>query len=185
MEPRQPSASLTKVRGPQVGWLWVGALTLAACSAGPTPAPLPATWPAASLTQVADSDAATCLVSAPRPSTTSRDELPSDASSADLVWFPGLNAGAEGDPHGCRTFHTRLGKPQARALVAGLKALPDPPAGAINCPMDDGSFVQVWFTTSGGSVSFRIGLTGCRFDAPKNLGDLGGWPDGMPLPKSD
>ena len=51
--------------------------------------------------------------------------------------------------------------------------------------MDDGSFVQVWFTTSGGSVSFRIGLTGCRFDAPKNLGDLGGWPDGMPLPKSD
>jgi hypothetical protein len=45
--------------------------------------------------------------------------------------------------------------------------------------MDDGSFVQIWFATAHGAVSYRVGLSGCRFGLPDEtkLKDFGRWPD--------
>ncbi|NNM47177.1 hypothetical protein [Knoellia koreensis] len=109
----------------------------------------------------------------PDATTTDRGDLPDRPAGANVLWYPGLNATA------CRTWHTTIDAATARALVADLKALPRR-EGNFNCPMDDGSFAQVWFGVDDHAVSFRIGLRGCAFDVPSDLGHLGAWPDGMP-----
>jgi hypothetical protein len=144
--------------------------------------PRPTSWPSAQLRGAGtDSSPRTCIVNAPEPTTTSRGRLPDDPSGADLLWYPGLNAGTSPwAAKTCRTFHTRLDAAGARALVRDLKSLPARPTGVYPCPLDDGSFVQAWFWSGAGAVSFRVGLAGCAFDLPSRLGDLGSWPAGMP-----
>jgi hypothetical protein len=109
---------------------------------------------------------------------TDRRDLPTDATGADILWYPGRNATP------CRTWHTSLGGPASQALADDLRSVPDPPTrgGIWSCPADDESFVQIWFTNLNGTFSYRVGLAGCRFDLPEQakLMDFGPWPEGMP-----
>lgn len=153
---------------------------LAACQgAAPRSQSLPTAWPSATLTTpTGPGDTSTCWVTTPTPSTIDRQALPDHPTGADLLWYPGMNAGIPraGGPKTCRTFHTHLEAATAAALVADLKSLRDPPSGEYACPFDDGSFVQAWFATETGALSFRIDLRGCAFDKPTNPADLGTWP---------
>jgi hypothetical protein len=154
-----------------------------AVTTGSTPAP----WPSANMataTYGPSPSGATmvCATSAPEPTVRARTDLPDDPLRADLLWFPGMNAGVPGDDAAaCRTWHTSIDASTAKALVADLKALPGRPGptGASFSCGDNGSFVQVWLTTSQGSPSFRINLL-CSFDFPSNPEHLGTWPTGMP-----
>lgn len=131
--------------------------------------PLPRSWPAAFRSH------GVCTIKLAAPAADRPSALPAHANSAALLWFPGMNA------RPCRTYHSDIGARRANALLADLEALPPPPTGVIHCPMDDGSFVQVWFVTKRRrAVSFRIGLRGCAFYRPTRVKDLGTWPTGMP-----
>lgn len=158
----------------------LAALVATGCGANAVPrSPEPTLWPSANLTAVHGTDSRLCTANVPTPSTTSRSDLPDTPAGADLLWFPGMNAGTSSEHGFCRTLHTHIDGDQARALVAGIKALPAPPAGPINCPMDDGRFVQLWFATPRGDITFRMALSGCAFDVPHDVGDLGSWPPEM------
>lgn len=112
-----------------------------------------------------------CTTTAQRPSAHEPSQLPKTASSADLLWYPGMNA------RPCRLYRTRLDATQADRLLDDLHAAKGPSGnGVSNCPEDDGSFVQVWFHTPSASPSFRIDLTGCSWYLPDNPADLGPWP---------
>lgn len=67
---------------------------------------------------------------------------------------------------------------------AGRRSALDPGSTDRNfsCPADDGSFVQAWFATAHGEVSYRVELAGGRFLRPRQdkLKDFGTWPEGMP-----
>lgn len=176
------NVSLTPVRVSLLGCLLTVALS--ACSAPARTEPVPSAWPSATLVTVSGSGSGSadsmCRVQASEPTTSDRDALPDDPRGAQLLWFPGLNAGTPGNAGKCRTWHTILDAAAARRLVDDLKSLPDAPAGVVHCPMADASFVQAWFTTDGEAVSFRIGLTGCHFDRPSDVEHLGPWPVGVP-----
>lgn len=133
----------------------------------PTPAYAaePTPWPTA---QQANG---VCTMNAPKASVRLWNMLPQAVTSADLLWYPGLNA------QPCRSYVTHLDEEQATQLLADLRTRTPPVPGAIyHCPMDDKSFVQVWFQTTEGDVSFRIDLTGCAWYRPTNSADLGTWP---------
>lgn len=144
---------------------------------GTTPTP----WPSASLVAMPVPDSVStekvCLAGAPEPTVTDSQDLPDAPRRADLLWYPGLNAGSAGVE--CRTWHTSVDGATAKALVADLKQLPAP-TGTSACPSDDDSFIQVWFYTGQSAPSFRIGLQGCAFNFPSDRHDLGAWPQGMP-----
>lgn len=113
-----------------------------------------------------------CGINAPRATVQQPRELPSAAISADLLWYPGLNA------HACRTYRTHLSERAADRLLAALRAAPAPLPGEVyHCPMDDGSFVEIWFNEVRGSASIQIDLSGCRFYLPTDRAVLGAWPN--------
>ncbi|WP_460848760.1 hypothetical protein [Nocardioides ultimimeridianus] len=78
----------------------------------------------------------------------------------------------------CRTYRSRIGARKADVLLHDLKQVTIP-NGRYNCPMDDGSSVQIWFSTTSGNASFRIGLRGCAFYLSPARRDLGTWPAPM------
>lgn len=132
-------------------------------------APEPHVWPTAYPT------GGVCAIAAPVATAKDPTQLPTNAESADLLWYPGLNA------HPCHDYRTHLGAAQADQLLMGIKGASRPQPGAVyHCPMDDGSFVEVWFITTKGDASIRIGLRGCGFYLPP-LADLGTWPNAMTL----
>lgn len=154
-------------------------LAVAGCDDAPGRSTLlPSPWPSASLAPAGlGGNERLCQLNAPSPSVTDRHDLPDQPSGAELLWFPGVTA----DP--CRTWRTTLDASAAQTLAADLRSSPERPAGAVNCPSDDGSFVQVWFATADGSLSYRVALSGCRLGAPEQskMRDFGEWPAGMPV----
>jgi hypothetical protein len=73
-----------------------------------------------------------------------------------LVWLPGLNQ------RPCRSVMTRENAPVASRLQAELDAARAFPHRAINCPMDDGAAVDLYFDYDHGLSEFvQVGLAGC------------------------
>jgi hypothetical protein len=81
----------------------------------------------------------------------------SDPTSVTAYWWPGYHDEA------CLSVHTTHGKAVAHRLAADVLHAPRYPKGARNCPLDEGSLVELWFGGPDGSRQrVDVVATGCR-----------------------
>jgi hypothetical protein len=76
-----------------------------------------------------------------------------------IYWWPGYHDEA------CLSVHTAHGQDVAHRLAADVLHAPAYPQGARNCPLDEGSVVQLWFAgpgPAGEPDEVDIVTTGCR-----------------------
>ena len=83
----------------------------------------------------------------------------SDPTWVTIYWWPGFHDEA------CLSVHTSHGQEVAHRLAADVLHAPAYPKGARNCPLDEGSVVQLWFAgpgPEGEPDEVDVVTTGCR-----------------------